>query len=55
MFILFGTSKIQKWNDPVEPRKDTGLNSVKITDLTMENGFGHKAKDIETADMEKDL
>ncbi|XP_076684355.1 putative inorganic phosphate cotransporter isoform X2 [Andrena cerasifolii] len=49
MFILFGTSKIQKWNDPVEKKKDTGLNGV--TESSVENGYSQKMKDIESVEI----
>lgn len=49
MFILFGTSKIQKWNDPVEKKKDTGLNGV--TESSVENGYSQKMKDIENVEI----
>ncbi|XP_076245186.1 putative inorganic phosphate cotransporter [Calliopsis andreniformis] len=55
MFILFGTSKIQTWNDPVKKRKDTGLNSVTITELSVENGFAEKSKNIDNIETEKSL
>ncbi|XP_054014849.1 putative inorganic phosphate cotransporter [Hylaeus anthracinus] len=53
LFILFGTSKIQKWNDPVEKTKDTVLNAV--TESSMKNGYTQKTKAAEHAEIEKNV
>lgn len=48
VFVLFGTSRIQPWNDPMEKRKDADVNSG--TESTEENGIPQKMKDIENVD-----
>ncbi|KZC08905.1 Putative inorganic phosphate cotransporter [Dufourea novaeangliae] len=53
MFVLFGTSKIQKWNDPIIKTKDTVLKSV--TDIPEKNRHIKKAKSIEGSEVEKNL
>ncbi|XP_076290086.1 putative inorganic phosphate cotransporter isoform X2 [Lasioglossum baleicum] len=39
VFVLFGTSKIQKWNDPVTESKDKS-----VTEAAVENGYTKKGK-----------
>ncbi|XP_076624577.1 putative inorganic phosphate cotransporter isoform X1 [Colletes latitarsis] len=53
IFILFGTSKIQKWNDPVKKEKDTVLNCV--TESSMENGYIQREKVNKNAEIEKNM
>lgn len=53
IFILFGTSKIQKWNDPVKKTKDIVLNSV--TESSVENGYARKMEVIENTETEKNM
>ncbi|KOC64622.1 Putative inorganic phosphate cotransporter [Habropoda laboriosa] len=53
IFIVFGTSKIQPWNDPVNERKGITMNSV--TESSVENGHEQKAKNIENIGTNKYL
>ncbi|CAK9820271.1 Putative inorganic phosphate cotransporter [Anthophora plagiata] len=53
IFILFGTSKIQPWNDPTDKGKDITMNSV--TESTVENGYEQKGKNIENIGTNKTL
>lgn len=43
IFIMFGTSKIQAWNDPVEKQKDIAMNST--NESSVENGNVQKTKE----------
>lgn len=53
IFIVFGTSKIQEWNDPVK-EKNISMSVVAI-ESSVENGYVQKAKDTEKIDLEKKL
>lgn len=51
-FIVFGTSKIQEWNDPVKEKKDISMSSA--TESSMEKGYAQREKDTEKMDLGKE-
>ncbi|XP_043588745.1 putative inorganic phosphate cotransporter isoform X1 [Bombus pyrosoma] len=51
-FIVFGTSKIQEWNDPVREKKDISMSSA--TESSMEKGHAQREKDTEKLDLGKE-
>ncbi|XP_017753622.1 PREDICTED: putative inorganic phosphate cotransporter [Eufriesea mexicana] len=53
IFIIFGTCKIQTWNDPVTEKQDITMNSVNVS--TVENGYTQKPKYTKKIDLEKEL
>lgn len=56
IFVLFGTSKIQPWNDPQKKIQETSLNTVETA--IVENGYVKEKeeikKDIENKNIETD-
>ncbi|XP_033323679.2 uncharacterized protein LOC117218986 [Megalopta genalis] len=50
LFVLFGTSKIQKWNDPITESKGAALKSAR--QASVENGYTEKVKAIESMEVE---
>lgn len=36
VFVLFGTSRVQKWNDQVESRRDSGVRKISMAPITIE-------------------
>ena len=53
IFIVFGTSKIQQWNDPIR-EKNISMSAI-ATESSMENEHVQKIKDTEKMDLGKKL
>lgn len=49
---MFGTSKIQEWNDPVKEKKDISMSPA--TESSMEKGYAQREKDTEKMDLGKE-